>query len=127
MAKTLEEHYGYLSDNTRLSRYQEAIGRLVLPEHVVLDLGCGTGLLGLMALRAGAAKVIFVEEGAVIGLNARRLETTRVAVEQLQSQYPDSSISAFPCDIADVEEIQASVRRFAEDHSGIDVFVRPDV
>jgi protein arginine N-methyltransferase 1 len=66
MAKTLDEHYGYLSDRVKLERYQVAIDRLVRPEHVVLDLGCGSGLLGLMALRAGASKVLFVEEGAVI-------------------------------------------------------------
>ena len=66
MAKTLEEHYGYLADRVKLERYQDAIEKLVQPEHVVLDLGCGTGLLGLMALRAGASKVLFVEEGAII-------------------------------------------------------------
>jgi protein arginine N-methyltransferase 1 len=66
MAKTLEEHHGYLSDRVKLAQYQAAIDRLVRPEHVVLDLGCGSGLLGLMALRAGAAKVLFVEEGAII-------------------------------------------------------------
>ena len=66
MAKTLEEHYGYLSDRAKLAQYQAAIERLVRPEHVVMDLGCGTGLLGLMALRAGAQKVLFVEEGPII-------------------------------------------------------------
>ena len=63
MAKTIEEHYGYLSDRVKVAQYQEAINRLVRSEHVVLDLGCGSGLLGLMALRAGARKVYFVEEG----------------------------------------------------------------
>ena len=66
MAKTLEEHFGYLSDRIKLERYQAAIDRLVRPEHLVLDLGCGSGSLGLMALRAGARKVFFVEEGAII-------------------------------------------------------------
>jgi protein arginine N-methyltransferase 1 len=66
MAKTLEEHYGYLSDRVKLEKYQAAVDRVVRPEHTVLDLGCGSGLLGLMALRAGAAKVLFVEEGAII-------------------------------------------------------------
>lgn len=66
MAKTLEEHYSYLSDQAKLAQYQAAVEQLVHPGHVVLDLGCGTGLLGLMALRAGASKVLFVEEGAII-------------------------------------------------------------
>jgi len=74
MAKTLDEHYGYLSDRVKLGQYQAAISRLVRPEHTVLDLGCGTGLLGLMALRAGASKVLFVEEASVIEV-ARRAVT----------------------------------------------------
>ena len=65
----------------------------------------------------------FIDEGAVIGLNARRGETTQAAVDKLQSDYPNSKVTAFPCDIADVEAIQASIRRFAEDNDGIDVFV----
>jgi SAM-dependent methyltransferase len=66
MPKTLEEHYGYLSDRVKLKAYESAINRLVQPDNIVLDLGCGSGLLGLMALRAGARKVLFVEEGEVI-------------------------------------------------------------
>jgi protein arginine N-methyltransferase 1 len=73
MPKTLEEHYGYLSDSVKLKQYQAAIDRLVRPEQTVLDLGCGTGLLGLMALRAGAHKVYFVEEDAVIEVARRTI------------------------------------------------------
>jgi protein arginine N-methyltransferase 1 len=39
-----------------------------------MDLGCGSGLLGLMALRAGARRVLFVEEGSIIEI-ARRTVT----------------------------------------------------
>ncbi len=66
MPKTLEEHYGYLSDREKLTAYESALKKLVQPDNIVLDLGCGSGLLGLMALRAGARKVLFVEEGEVI-------------------------------------------------------------
>ena len=71
MLDPLEEHYGYLSDRVKLARYQAAIESVVKPGHVVMDLGCGSGLLGLMALRAGAEQVLFVEEGAVLEI-ARR-------------------------------------------------------
>ena len=83
MPKTLDEHYGYLSDTVKLERYQTAIARSVRPEHVVLDLGCGTGLLGLMALRAGARKVLFVEEGAIIEV-ARQAVTTAGFAEKAE-------------------------------------------
>ena len=50
----------------KLERYQAAIERVVRPGQVVMDLGCGSGVLGLMALRAGARKVLFVDESAII-------------------------------------------------------------
>ena len=71
MPATLEEHYSYLADQTKVERYRAAIEKAVEPGQVVLDLGCGSGLLGLMALRAGAGKVLFVEEGSAIEM-ARR-------------------------------------------------------
>ena len=49
-----------------MAQYQAAIEQIVRPEHVVLDLGCGSGSLGLMALRAGAQKVFFVEEESIL-------------------------------------------------------------
>lgn len=66
MADILNEHLGYLIDRVKLERYEAAIEQIVRPENSVLDLGCGSGILGLMALRAGAENVIFVEESAVI-------------------------------------------------------------
>jgi protein arginine N-methyltransferase 1 len=74
MSEILREHIGYLTDAIKCQRYRSAIDRLVGPEHVVLDLGCGSGLLGLMALHAGARKVLFVEEGQVVDI-ARRAVT----------------------------------------------------
>jgi protein arginine N-methyltransferase 1 len=66
MSRTLREHYDFLSDRVRLEQFEAAIGQIIEPGHTVLDLGCGSGVLGLMALRAGAGKVYFVEEGPII-------------------------------------------------------------
>ena len=71
MPATLEEHYSYLADRLKVQRYRAAIEKAIEPGQVVLDLGCGSGLLGMMALRAGASKVVFVEEGSAIEI-ARR-------------------------------------------------------
>ena len=95
MTKTLDEHFGYLSDRVKLQQYQLAIDRLVRPEHVVLDLGCGSGLLGLMALRAGARKVYFVEEGTVIEV-ARRTVAEAGFVDRAEFIQANSFELALP-------------------------------
>lgn len=68
MSLILDEHREYLSDANRLDAYRRAIGELVAPGAVVVDLGSGSGILGLLACRAGAGRVYCIEETALIGL-----------------------------------------------------------
>lgn len=63
----LIEHAGYFRDSRKLSAYQKALDDVVRPGDVVVDLGAGTGLLGLMAARAGAARVYMVDWGPILG------------------------------------------------------------
>jgi len=62
----LDEHRQYLSDEPRLRALSAAISRVVEPGDVVVDLGAGTGILGLLACRAGARRVYSIEEGGMI-------------------------------------------------------------
>ena len=72
MSLVINEHRTYLSDRTRLAAYTAAIHNAVRPGDVVLDLGCGTGILGLLACRAGAARVYAIDATGMIEV-ARRL------------------------------------------------------
>jgi protein arginine N-methyltransferase 1 len=68
----VDEHRQYLADPHRLAAFERAIAATVKPGDVVIDLGAGTGILGLFACRAGAARVYAIDDGSIIGL-AREL------------------------------------------------------
>lgn len=59
-------HQSMVFDETRNRAYAAAIERVVTPDTVVLDLGCGLGIHGLIAARAGARKVFFVDPEVVV-------------------------------------------------------------
>ena len=68
----LDYHLGMLHDGARMDAFRRAIHATVQPGDVVLDLGCGTGVLSFMACEAGAEKVYAIEGGPVIDV-AREL------------------------------------------------------
>ena len=68
MSRILDEHRGYLSDDARVSAYRAAIRAVVKRGSVVLDLGAGTGIMGLLACEAGAERVYSIEANSIIGL-----------------------------------------------------------
>ncbi len=87
----LSEHEEMLSDSIRVDTYHRGIHRNVKPGDVVLDLGTGTGLLAMMASKAGAKKVYAVEHSDFIEV-AREI--------------------AHKNDITNIEFVQANSREF---------------
>ena len=63
-----DDFYGMLSDSVRMNAFRKAIDQAVKPGDVVVDLGAGTGILGFLAIRAGAAKVFAIEQSDSIDL-----------------------------------------------------------
>ena len=68
MSLELDEHRLYLSDRVRVDAFRRALAEAIKPTDVVLDLGTGTGVLGMLACRAGAARVYAVDSGPIAGL-----------------------------------------------------------
>lgn len=62
----LAEHLGYVSDPVRLELFQKAIRSVVRPGDRVADLGCGSGVLALYALRAGADLAYCIDDSDMI-------------------------------------------------------------
>ena len=61
MSLIVDEHREYLSDLNRLDAYRRAIEERVRPGFVVVDLGAGSGIMGLLACRAGARRVYAID------------------------------------------------------------------
>jgi protein arginine N-methyltransferase 1 len=71
LGTVLDEHLRYISDWRRLELFRTAISAVVRPGDTIVDLGCGSGILGLLCLKAGASHVYAIEESPVIEI-ARR-------------------------------------------------------
>jgi hypothetical protein len=65
VSRVIDEHRQYLADAARVSAYASAIAEIVRPGDVVLDLASGTGILGLLACRAGASRVYAIDGGGM--------------------------------------------------------------
>lgn len=65
-SQVLDYHLSMLLDTARMDSYRRAINATVQPGDVVVDIGCGTGVLSFMACEAGAKRVYAIEGGPVI-------------------------------------------------------------
>jgi tetratricopeptide (TPR) repeat protein/SAM-dependent methyltransferase len=64
-------HFDMMSDSKRNDAYERALKAAVKPDSVVLDIGTGSGLLAMMAARAGAKHVYACEMNADVAQKAQ--------------------------------------------------------
>lgn len=82
MSLVVDEHRQFLADEARVGVFEAALRALVTPGDVVLDLASGTGILGLLACRAGATRVYAIESESIAGL-ARRIARDNGLAERI--------------------------------------------
>jgi len=70
---TPDWHFRIVRDHKRNAAYDAALRKAVGPQSRVLDIGSGTGLLAMMAARAGAAEVFTCEQNAAVAEAAERV------------------------------------------------------
>ena len=66
-------HFGMMNDSRRNNAYNRAIKKIVKKDSLILDIGTGSGLLSLMAARAGAVQVITSEMIPLIAEKAEEI------------------------------------------------------
>lgn len=95
-----DDYHAMMADPVRMGAYQRAIEAVVRPGDVVIDLGSGLGILSLMALRAGASRVIAIEKGDAIHLAqaVARRNGVEDRIEFVQANSKDYE----PTELADV-------------------------
>lgn len=95
MSLQFDEHRQYLSDTHRLAAFERAIARVVRPGDVVVDLGCGTGILGLFACRAGAARVYAIDAGGMLDI-ARQIAAANGVADRIIHMHAFSTRAELP-------------------------------
>ena len=93
-------HLSMLVDETRTGAYSQAISRVVKPGDVVVDVGCGSGILSFFACRAGARRVHAIESEPVI--NIAELVAAKNGFQDRITFYNDSSFNVELPEPADV-------------------------
>lgn len=144
MSDLIDEHRAYLSDAPRISAFRRAIHETVRPGDVVVDLGAGTGILGLFACEAGAARVYAIEAGPMVEI-ARQLAATNGVSDRIVHVKEVSTRAALPepADVIVTDQIghfgiEAGLLEFVGDAAGrwlkpggrivpmgVDLFVAP--
>ncbi len=77
-------HFPMLQDRPRNDAYAAAIRRTVGPDHHVLEIGTGSGLLAMLSARAGARRVTTCEMVPIIAKAARRVITANGLADRIQ-------------------------------------------
>jgi precorrin-6B methylase 2 len=67
-AQLFNDHRVMMADDRRVGALERAILEIVQPGDIVVDLGSGTGLLSMFALRAGAKRIYAIEGSDIFAL-----------------------------------------------------------
>ncbi len=94
-----------LNDGIRNAAFDGAIRRAVKPGMRVLDIGTGTGLLAMMAVRAGAAHVTALERIGVLVETARKIIADNGMAERITVLHKSSMAAEIGEDMPEAADL----------------------
>src|SRR5258706_609933 len=83
------DHGRMIADRVRGDAYARAIAATVRPGDVVVDLGTGTGVLAVLACRAGARRVYAIEPAGIIEV-AREIAAANGCLDRIELLQSDA-------------------------------------
>lgn len=95
-------HFPMLADSARNDAFDAALRKAVKPGMTVLDIGTGSGLLALMAARAGAKQVVAAEAHPLIAETAREIVAANNAADRISVIAKRSTEMEMPGAAADL-------------------------
>ena len=88
-------YFSMMNDHYRNAMWEQAIKNQVTPDSIVLDIGCGSGILSMMAARAGAKHVYGCEVNQTIAFKAQEI----IAVNNYQDKVTIIPKSSFDLEV----------------------------
>ncbi|MFN3926896.1 MAG: tetratricopeptide repeat protein [Pseudanabaenaceae cyanobacterium] len=97
--KVMDWHFPMMNDAVRNQAFDQALRQLVQPHMTVLDIGAGSGLLSMQAVRAGAKQVFTCEMEPIIADIAQKIIAKNGYSDRIHLFQRDSRTLKVPEDL----------------------------
>jgi len=101
-------HFAMINDIDRNVFYQTALQKMVSPTSVVVEIGTGSGLLAMMAARAGAKHVYAIEANRDLSILAKKLMDSNGLGSKISIINELSSHVSVPKDLPEKADVMVS-------------------